>query len=521
MDISQMRMMLVLAEYKSMTTTAKKLHVTQPALTYQLKVIESELGFKVFNRTRTGTSLTAEGAFLVETIKGIVTDYDESVRLARAMAKGSAAGTIRVGINSFSRDTISFFLNVAQSDVSFSLIPCGSSDPIKLLREGVIDLWSTSDAAMAKAPAHLKFAELSSANQSVFVPSTHPLAQRDVVRIIDLRTETVWLWPKGTASIAADSIREELESYGTDVADFVPGVPAIVTAFMNEGVAVYDDGFLPPSSQSAVQITIVDALDDILGVAYLDSQEERLAPILEDLAQHIPFNQGRALSSSELAAERIVSVLDEISSTVRRGGMKDIVPLVEYALELGVSANHILNRGLLSGMNATGEAYREGSIFMTEMSAAVATTNLAMGALQPHFASEDEKPVSGSAVIGTVLGDRHDIGKNLVRIMLESRDITVADLGKQVPPEAFVEHVRNNVNCNVVLISVNRDELLDRARDIVQALEDAKLRERVFIMIGGAAASPDFAEEIGADAFTASAEEAAEKAHEFMSLSQE
>ena len=513
-----MRMMLVLAECKSMTTTAKKLHVTQPALTYQLKVIENELGFKVFNRTRTGTSLTSEGAFLHETVKEIVASYDETVRLARAMAKGTAAGTIRVGINQYSRDTISFFLNVAQSGVTFSLIPCGSTDPVKLLRDGVIDLWSTSDAAMAKAPSGIKFAELSSANQSVFVPSTHPLAKCDVVRVRDLKDETVWLWPRGTASVASDSIRDELESYGTDVADFVPGVPVIVTAFMSNGVVVYDDGYLPPSAQSAVQVTIVDALDDILGLAYLASQEEKLAPILENLAQHIPYNQGRALSSSELAAERILSVLDEISATVRRGGMKDIIPLVEYALELGVSAHHILNRGLLSGMNATGEAYRKNEIFMTEMSAAVATTNLAMSVLQPHFAVEDEKPVIGTAVIGTVLGDRHDIGKNLVRIMLESRDIKVADLGRQVPPEAFVEHIRNNPDCNVVLISVNRTELLDRARDIVQALQEAKLRDQVFVMVGGAAASPEFAEEIGADAFTASAEEAADRAHEFMSL---
>ena len=81
MDIAQMRMMLVLAESRSMTTTAKKLHVTQPALTYQLKVIENELGFKMFNRTRTGTSLTAEGAFLHETLVSIVEQYDEAIRL--------------------------------------------------------------------------------------------------------------------------------------------------------------------------------------------------------------------------------------------------------------------------------------------------------------------------------------------------------------------------------------------------------------------------------------------------------
>ena len=518
MDISQMRMMLVLAECNSMTTTAKKLHVTQPALTYQLKVIENELGFKVFNRTRTGTSLTAEGAFLIETVKDIVSSYDETIRLSRAMARGSAAGTIRVGINDTSRDTISFFLNVAQSDVSFALIPCGVSNPVELLHERVIDLWSTSDSAMINASASLRFAELSSANQSAFVPPDHPLASRDVIKVADLKNETVWLWPKGSASLASDAIREELEGYGTDIADFVPGVPAIVSAFMDNGVAVYDDGYLPPSTQKAVQITVVDALDDILGLVYLASEEGRLAPILKNLAQHIPYNQGRALSSSELAAERIVSVLDEISSTVRRGGMKDIVPLVQYALELGVSAHHILNRGLLLGMSATGEAYQKSEVFMTEMSASVATTNLAMNILQPHFAIEDEKPVTGSAVIGTVMGDRHDIGKNLVRIMLESRDIKVADLGRQVPPSAFVEHVKNNVDCNVVLISVNRTELLDRVTAIIDALQEAKLRDRVFVMVGGAATSPEFAEEVGADAYTASAEEAAAKAYEFMSV---
>ena len=114
-------------------------------------------------------------------------------------------------------------------------------------------------------------------------------------------------------------------------------------------------------------------------------------------------------------------------------------------------------------------------------------------------------------------GDAHDIGKNLVRIMLESRDIEVADLGKQVPPESFVEHVRNNANCNLVLISVNRTELLDRVTVIIDALKKAKLRDQVFVMVGGAAADPEFAEEIGADAFTASAEDAAAKAYELMS----
>ena len=518
MDISQMRMMLVLAECKSMTTTAKKLHVTQPALTYQLRVIENDLGFKVFNRTRTGTSLTAEGAFLHETIKGIVADYDETVRLARAMAKGAAAGTIRVGTDDSSRDTISFLLNMTRSSVQFSLMPVGASDPVRLLREGVIDFWSTSDASLAKAPSALRFAEMTRAGQSAFAPKGHWLAQREEVRVADLKDETVWLWPRGTVSSAADAIRDELESLGCDISDFLPGVSAIVSSFLDEGVLVYDNGYLPPSATSAVQVPIVDAPDDVLGLAYLSSQAQRLSPVIEGLLERMPSGQDRSISHSELAAERIVSVLDEISSVVRRGGMKDIVPLVEYGLELGVSAHHLLNRGILAGMDAVGTAYRDGEAYMTDMMAAVSTTNLAMEVLQPHIAIEDEKPVAGAAAIGTVVGDAHDIGKNLVRIMLESRDIAVTDLGTEVPPQAFVEHVRNNPDCNLILISVNQTELLDNARAVVDALKDAKLRDQLFIMVGGAAADESFAGLIGADAFTATAEDAAITAREFLSI---
>jgi len=169
-------------------------------------------------------------------------------------------------------------------------------------------------------------------------------------------------------------------------------------------------------------------------------------------------------------------------------------------------------------MNAAGDAYQAGEIYTTEMMAAVSTTNLAMDVLQPYFAIEDERPLSGTAVIGTVVGDAHDIGKNLVRIMLESRDIDVTDLGSQVPAESFVEHVRNNAECNLVLISVNRTELLPNAKDVVEALQKAKLREQVFVMVGGGAMNEEFAKEIGADAYTINAVDAADKAYEFMSL---
>lgn len=124
---------------------------------------------------------------------------------------------------------------------------------------------------------------------------------------------------------------------------------------------------------------------------------------------------------------------------------------------------------------------------------------------------------SGTAVIGTVLGDKHDIGKNLVRITLENHDIKVDDLGTQASAEAFVNHVHATPECKLVLISVGRTDLLHHAREIVDALIEAGLRNKLAIMVGGRAASHEFADEIGADAFTETAEDAAQKALEFLS----
>ena len=313
-------------------------------------------------------------------------------------------------------------------------------------------------------------------------------------------------------------MRDELESAGADIADLIPGAPALVAAFIDDGVAVYDEGFLPPSPHLSVRVPIADAPHDSLGLAYLKSQESVLAPIVEALKGCMPARGNREAGQSDSAAERIVKVLGDISETVRNGGEQGIVPLVENGLKLGISAHHLLNRGILEGVSAIGDAFREGDADTADMVAAVTTANLAMEALQPHIAIEDEKPVSGSAVIGTVVGDTHDIGKNLVRIMLESRDIRVADLGAEVPPQVFVDHVRSNPDCNLVMISVSRTELLDRARSIIDALKEAGLRDQLFVMVGGAAADQSFAAGIGADAFTSSAEEAAATAHGFLSL---
>ena len=130
-----------------------------------------------------------------------------------------------------------------------------------------------------------------------------------------------------------------------------------------------------------------------------------------------------------------------------------------------------------------------------------------------------DKTVGGmrkTAVIGTVAGDMHDIGKNLVRSALESRDIKVVDLGVGVASETFAVHVRENPDCGLVLISVSRTDLRENVRDTITALVEAGVRDQVAVMVGGAAADRTFAEEVGADAFTESSEDAAETARKLL-----
>lgn len=518
MNIAQMRMMLALAEHKSMTITAKKLHVTQPALTYQLRVIEEELGFRVFNRTRAGSTLTQEGAFFCESIKGILAEFDEAVRLARVVANEPNTDTVRVGVNGFSRDIVSFFLSMAPLSASFTFMPCGPSSPFKLLHEGVIDFWSASEGAIQDGDSNLRFLEIISVGHSVFLSEDHKLADCASLSLEDLAEETVWTLPSGKASAIGNAIRGELDRLGATVKTLPPGTDGVSEALRANEVVVYDDGYLPLPSSTVRQIPLTDIDREPLGLVYPASSEERLAAIISDLNDQSAKKLDSEITPSELAAQRITSLTAIFANTVREGGMESVVPLVDYGLGLGISAQHLLNRGLLAGMSAAEEAYKKGDIDTQQMGSAVATANLAMHALQPSLAQEESQPLSGTAVIGTAEGDMHSIGKNIVRIMLESRNIEVTDMGNRASAQTFVDHLNSHSDCNLVLISVSTTESLGAVRETMEALRTAGLRDRVFVMIGGNAASPEFADEIGADAFTANALEAADKAIELLSF---
>ena len=523
MDIEQMRMVLALAESKNMTMTAKRLQLTQPALTYRIKTIESELGFPVFTRSHAGTEPTPEGAFLCETLRKVVDEYDEAVRLSRAMATGLSMDTIRVGTNASSRDTISAFLRIAQGSFTtqaFSLISCGKSNPLTLLDEGIIDFWSTSDVALqATDRTDLRFLKLAETTCVAYVPVQHRLANADIINLEDLAGESIWMWAKGKVSQSSDLLREELakRKIEADIQDFAAGTSAMLAPLAGARIAIYDTGYLPPPLHIARQVPLAWEPIDQLGLVYREDKAEQLQCAIQELEDHIANERDGVQASEALKAGRIITVLDDIVDTICRGGMRDIVPLVDYALELGAPPSHVLNRGVLAGIDAASELFKSGATYNAEMLAAVATSNLASEELQPLIDSQLTKRDIGTAVIGTMQGDRHNVGKNLVRIALEGRGIEVEDLGIQVAPQDFVKYVRDHPHCNLVLISLYRTEVRDKVKATIQALEDAGLRSRVFIMLGGPAADAQFADEAGADAFTIDATEAARTAASFLS----
>ncbi|MBQ3301360.1 MAG: cobalamin-dependent protein [Eggerthellaceae bacterium] len=522
MNINQLHMLLALAESGSMMITARKLHVTQPALTYQINKIERELKFKVFNRSHTGTTLTREGRFFCDELRPVLSDYEETVRLARELARNSSVHQANIGTNDCSRDMATLLLRMVSTDtsgVSFSTVDCGSADVFDLLEHGVIDLWSCSSAAMQDAPAGLLFEKVFDAPLAVHVGKEHRLASADIVLPEDLRGETVFLWARSGISEAADTLRAYMEQEGieVDLHDFMHGVPPMVATSNQDAVVIYDDGFLPPSMNRSVKIALDWDVRDDIGFAYRADSSEHLESILHAIHDlYLRYQYGFASEETQ-SAGRIITLLDEISRTVRRGRANEVAPLVQYAVDLGIPPRQILDRGLAEGMYALNEEMKAGTAFTPEMVAAASAMSIGNELLRPLLAEDDTGRQFGSAVIGTVKGDMHDIGKNLLRMTLKSRGIEVTDLGVDVAPEDFVDYVRKDLRCTLVLLSVSYEAARPSVRETLQALELAELRDRVFVMVGGSAVDEAFVRNVGADAYTRDASEAARVAVNLLS----
>ncbi|MGI6652760.1 MAG: cobalamin B12-binding domain-containing protein [Christensenellales bacterium] len=209
-----------------------------------------------------------------------------------------------------------------------------------------------------------------------------------------------------------------------------------------------------------------------------------------------------------------MNYLEEISINLQAGNAKIVKELVQQAIDAGVPVKEILDAGLLSGMNIIGKKFKNNEVFVPEVLVAARAMNQGISVLKPYLVDANVQPV-GKVCIGTVQGDLHDIGKNLVRMMLEGKGIEVIDLGIDVPPEAFFAAATGQ-GCKIICCSALLTTTMNVMRDVVKAVEGACIRDQVKIMIGGAPVTEAFCHEIGADAYTPDAASAADKAVEFL-----
>lgn len=208
-----------------------------------------------------------------------------------------------------------------------------------------------------------------------------------------------------------------------------------------------------------------------------------------------------------------MSITAQISEMLQKGKAKDVKALVNQALSEGVSAKEILNEGLIAGMMEVGEKFKENKIYVPEVLIAARAMNQGTAILKPLLASEGVEPV-GKAVICTVKGDLHDIGKNLVKMMLEGVGIECVDLGVDADGDKIVAAVKES-GAKVVCLSALLTTTMVNQGEIIKALEAAGIRDQVKVMVGGAPVTQKFADEIGADAYTSDAASAAEVALSF------
>lgn len=207
-----------------------------------------------------------------------------------------------------------------------------------------------------------------------------------------------------------------------------------------------------------------------------------------------------------------MSILNEISENLQKGKAKVVKELVQQAIDEGIPAKEILSEGLLSGMDIIGEKFKNNEVFVPEVLVAARAMNMGAALLKPLLAEEGNEAV-GKVCLGTVKGDMHDIGKNLVKMMMEGKGLEVVDLGTDVAPEKYVETAISE-NCQIIACSALLTTTMSVMKDVVEAAEKAGIRDKVKIMVGGAPVTDSFCQQIGADRYTADAASAADVAVE-------
>jgi 5-methyltetrahydrofolate--homocysteine methyltransferase len=203
-------------------------------------------------------------------------------------------------------------------------------------------------------------------------------------------------------------------------------------------------------------------------------------------------------------------ILSKISEAIIEGSVDDMVDLTEEALDDGIPAQDVLDKGLMAGMDYVGVEFKAGNMFVPEVLRSAKAMQTAMEILKPELAKSGARR-TGKVLLGTVRGDMHDIGKNLVGMMCEGAGFEVKDIGKDIDPDAFVQAVRD-YKPDIVGMSALLTTTMRAMGHTVTALEEAGLRDQVKVMVGGAPVTQAFCDQIRADGYAPNAAAAADLA---------
>ncbi len=208
---------------------------------------------------------------------------------------------------------------------------------------------------------------------------------------------------------------------------------------------------------------------------------------------------------------------EKCSLALQKGQAKEVVAIIQEAIDEGIDAKTILEEGLMSGMNIVGVKFKNNEVFVPEVLIAARAMNMG-AALLKLLLMEEGVEAKGKAVLGTVKGDLHDIGKNLVRMMMEGKGIEVIDIGVDASPEKYIERAKEE-NAKLICCSALLTTTMIQMENVVKGFVDAGMRENTTIMIGGAPVTQNYCDSIGADIYSADAATAAEVAADFFDKS--
>jgi len=205
-----------------------------------------------------------------------------------------------------------------------------------------------------------------------------------------------------------------------------------------------------------------------------------------------------------------MGLLQEISEFLQKGKANEVKDLVQKAIDQKMDAKQILEEGLMAGMNIIGAKFKKNEVFVPEVLIAARAMNAGIALLRPLLVSAGVK-AKGKVVLGTVKGDLHDIGKNLVKMMMEGKGLEVVDLGTDVPADKFVNTAKEQ-NANIIACSALLTTTMTEMKGVVEAAKEAGIRGKVKIMVGGAPVTDNYCKSIGADLYAPDAASAADAA---------